>query len=165
METRQPNWELIANLGDTNPLDYGGYFIYRDTTGVYSEEGEKLFVDENESGDVFTVHRFSLDRLKLVQDEKTGVTYLAPLRYEASWPHPLSQYDEWFNKDLNRVADFIGQTVIELREAFCSENPLDRAHAYQAIGDYHGYVNLDSYPLTFNSRTEVEERYKAKNPA
>ena len=31
----QPKWEYVANLGDTSPLEYGGLFLYRDTTGVY----------------------------------------------------------------------------------------------------------------------------------
>ncbi len=38
----QPKWKLLANLGDANPIDYGGYFVYRDETGVYRDEAEKL---------------------------------------------------------------------------------------------------------------------------
>jgi len=151
--TRQPNWELIANLGDVHPLDYGGYFVYRDTTGAYTEEAEKLFVYE----DSWQVYRFSLDRLK-IED-----SYLVPFAYDSSWPYPASTYDEWFHKDLDRVASFVGQSVQALRTDFCSENALDRARAYEAIGDYHGYENLDSYPLTFTSRKEVEARYTKKN--
>ena len=44
METKQPKWKLIAQLGDVNPIDYGGYFIYEDETGVYPPEGEKLLI-------------------------------------------------------------------------------------------------------------------------
>ena len=157
METRQPTWELIANLGDVNPLDYGGYFVYRDTTGVYPEEAEKLFCPDESAGDGFIVYRFPLDRLKIVAG------YLVPLRYDASWPNPLAQYDEWFNEDLYRVAKYVDMSVQELRDAFCSEDAKIRARAYEAIGDYHGYENLDSYPLSFTNRTEVEARYAKKN--
>ena len=38
----QPKWKLLANLGDANPIDYCGYFVYRDETGVYRDEAEKL---------------------------------------------------------------------------------------------------------------------------
>ena len=148
--SRQPNWKLIANLGDVNPIDHGGYFVYQDTTGVYTEEAEKVFVYE----DSWQVYRFHLDRLKMVQG------YLVPLRYSPDWPEPLFRYDEWFHKDLASVALHTGQSVQALRTDFCSENALDRARAYEAIGDYHGYENLDGYPLTFTNRKEIEARYK-----
>ncbi len=151
--SRQPNWKLLANLGDVNPIDHGGYFVYQDTTGIYTEEAEKLFVYE----DSWQIYRFPLDRLKMVQG------YLVPLRYSPDWPEPLPRYDEWFHKDLDRVASCVGRSVEELREAFCSEDARVRAFAYEAIGDYHGYENLDGYPLTFTTREEIEARYTKKN--
>lgn len=160
METKQPIWQFVANLGDVHPIDHGGYFVYRDTTGVYSDQAELLLVDESaetDSGDEWTVYRFDLDRLKQVQIGET--VYLVPLKFDESWPHPVSHYDEWFHGDLARVASFLGQSLQDLRDAFCSENPLKRAHAYKAIGDYHGFENLDSYPLTYKTRVEVEARY------
>jgi len=141
---------LLANLGDANPIDYGGYFVHQDTTGAYTEEVEKLFVYE----DSWQVYRFPLDRLKIVQG------YLVPLRYSPDWPEPLPRYDEWFHKDLDKVAESIGLSAQELKEQFCSDNPIIRARAYEAIGDYHGYENLDGYPLTFTNRKEIEARYK-----
>jgi len=148
--SRQPNWKLLANLGDVNPIDHGGYFVYQDTTGIYTEEAEKLFVYE----DSWQIYRFPLDRLKMVQG------YLVPLRYSPDWPEPLPRYDEWFHKDLDKVASYIGQSAQELQEAFCSEDARVRAFAYEAIGGYHGYENLDGYPLTFTNRKEIEARYK-----
>jgi hypothetical protein len=159
--SRQPNWELIANLGDANPIDYGGYFVYRDTTGVYPEEAEKLFTDvqvDNET--VYLVYRFSLDRLKQVTIGEE--VFLIPIKFDESWPYAASQYDEWFHKDLAGVASFVGQTLQEMRDAFCSDDPRVRAFAYEALGDYHGWENLDSYPLTFTERRDVEARYKHK---
>lgn len=38
---------------------------------------------------------------------------------------------------------------------------IQRALVYRAIGEYHGYENLDQYPLTFKTRAEVEARYDA----
>ena len=60
---------------------------------------------------------------------------------------------------LSGVASSIGTSLSELRTLFCSDNPLDRATAYRAVGEYHGFENLDSYPLRFDTRAEVEARY------
>lgn len=151
METKQPVWELITNLGDVHPLDYGGYFIYRDTTGLYPEEGEKLFADE--SADRWEIYRFPLDRCKMVGG------FLIPFRWDSSWPYPANHYVEWFNQGLCDVASYVGESLEELQSELCSKNPLDRARAYESIGNYHGFDNLDSCPLFFNDRAEVEKRY------
>jgi len=153
MPTKQPKWKLIANIGDTHPLDYGGYFIYRDETGVYPEEAE-LLLEPAEGENDYTIYRFILDRLKL----KDG--YLVPLDYDSSWRHPVERYDAWFHRDLGSIASFVGTTKEDLEAAFTSKDPLVRAEAYRAIGDYHGWDNLDSYPLTNLSRSEVEKRYR-----
>jgi hypothetical protein len=42
---------------------------------------------------------------------------------------------------------------------FVSENPVERAEAYEMIGRYHGFDNLDSYPGTLKRR-EAETRYR-----
>jgi hypothetical protein len=41
----QPQWRMIANLGDVNPLDHGGCFIYgAECTVMVSDKGEYLAV-------------------------------------------------------------------------------------------------------------------------
>lgn len=142
----QPDWKLIANLGDVNPIDYGGYFVYRDRTGVYTEEAELLIADCDDSPDSWTVYRFPLDRCTLTDGVLSDNGY-----------HP--EYPAWFADSLDGVASMIGQDPAELRSDLCSADPLVRARAYQAIGEYHGFENLDSYPLTFTSRSEVKQRY------
>ena len=150
-KTQQPVWTFIDNLGDANPIDYGGYFIFKDETGVYPEEAELLVpLEEN---DTYEIYRIVLDPLKMLKG------YLVPAKYKKSWPHPLPQYDEWFHKDLEAVAGFVGSNKEDLEAAFTSSDPLVRAEAYRAIGDYHGWDNLDSDPLTNLSRAEVEKRY------
>lgn len=153
--TSQPNWKFLANLGDDNPVDYGGFFIFKDSTGVYEDEAVLLqSPDDDDSPEGWKVYRFIIDKLKIVDD------YLVPDNYDASWPHPLPQYDEWFNKDLISVAETMGLDEDELREAFTSDNPLERAQAYLAIGYYHGFDNLDSDPLNFETRSEVTKLLK-----
>jgi hypothetical protein len=163
--TNQPKWRKVANLGDVNPIDYGGLFVYRDTTGVYTEEAERLEAPDSDDTDQhgpWIVHRFCLDRCQIIRetDGNTDTIYLVPARYTADWPHPVHAYDQWFHQDLDKVASFIGTDLETLRGWFCSADPLERALAYQAIGDYHGFENLDSYPLTFHKRSEVTRRYR-----
>ena len=66
MSTNQPDWKLIANLGDENPLEHDGFFIYKDKTGVYEEEGEYIIVDNEWVSDddklTYTVYRIILER-------------------------------------------------------------------------------------------------------
>ena len=154
--TAQPKWKFIDNLGDADPIENGGLFLYVDETGVYPPELEKL--EEPMEGERrWTVRRVTLDKLKLHRDGDT--LYLVPDAYEASWPHPVHQYVEWFASDLDSVASTMGTTREELEEAFCSDKPGERAWAYQCVYDYHGWDNGDSCPLTL-TRAEVEARYR-----
>lgn len=150
-KTQQPVWTFVDNLGDANPLEYGGYFIYRDETGVHPEQAEYLIPIEEDG--TYTIYRIVLDRLKLVDG------YLVPYEYDKNWAPPAKRYDEWFHRDLENVTSFVGTTKEDLEAAFTSADPLVRAEAYRAIGDYHGWDNLDAYPLTNLTRAEVEERY------
>jgi hypothetical protein len=160
MTTNQPEWKLIAQIGDVHPIEYGGYFIFKDETGVYEEEGEWLEAPETDKG-IWRVYRFGLDRCAQVDG------YLVPFRLAAersrlsttrNWPHPLPAYDEWFNKDLAGVAESMDIDVGQLRNWFCSADPIERASAYRTIGEHWGFDNLDSYPLRLK-RAEVDARY------
>jgi len=39
-DTTQPQWKLIANLGDVDYINHGGFLVYEDTTGQYAPEVE-----------------------------------------------------------------------------------------------------------------------------
>lgn len=157
----QPKWKLIANLGDRNPIDYGGYFVYIDETGVYDPEAELLEVtNENDcEATEWSVYRFSLERCTLengiLSDNKYHKDHAAwfakPERERAERPQDTTY--------LKNVADCMGMELEALQAMFCSDNPIERAHAYRCVGEYHGFENLDSYPLTFTDRAEVEARY------
>ena len=154
----QPAWECIAQLGDKNPIDHGGYWILRDTTGVYPEEGELLIVPE-EDGGKYTIYRFILERCTftdgVLSDNKFHPEH-------AAWWAKTEEERKARPQDstyLKNIADFIGMDVEELADHFCSEDALKRAAAYRAVGDYHGFNNLDDYPLTMKRR-EVKARYK-----
>lgn len=158
MDTRQPEWKFIANLGDRDPVNHGGLFLYEDATGVYPAEMERLERENDRDDSKFQVHRVVLDRCKEVQSERDK-PYLVSHDYDPSWPHPLPQYEEWFAEDLAKVADSMDTTESELRDQLCSADSKERANAYRCILDYHGWENEDSDPLTLESIDDVEDRY------
>jgi len=149
--TNQPEWKCIAQLGDVSPLGYGGHWVFVDTTGVYSPEAEKLITCDDDE-DLNLVYRYCLDRLKL----HNGM--LIPYRYDETWPHPIERCKEWFSDDIPEVASFFGVSTDELQDLFCSVDPVDLAIAYEAIGEYFGFVNLDSDSLPY-TKADVQERF------
>lgn len=143
-ETQQPKWKLVANLGDKNPIDHGGYFVYVDQTGVYPPEAALLESPETDAG-TWTAWRFVLDPCTFTN----GV--LSDNKFHPDKP-------AWFADDLDKLAQFVGQTKEQLIELFTSDDPLKRAQAWRAVGDYFGYENLDGDPLQL-SREEAERKY------
>lgn len=156
MSTAQPIWKFLDNMGDKSPLDYGGYFVYVDETGVYPPEVEVLLVDNEQEQDddklTYTAHRFSLDKCTFVD----GVLSENKFHPECAawWSTP--------SKDFEGMASSQGTSVDELVRAFCSDDVLTRALAYRSVGEHWGWNNLDDYPITFK-RAEARERYLGKN--
>jgi hypothetical protein len=142
--TNQPKWQAVAQLGDVNPLDYGGYWVLVDTTGEFTPEGE--FVEVDEQTNCLTIYRFSLEQCSLIN----GV--LSDNKYH-------SEYPAWFAEGLESVAAFCGVPVLELRVMFCADDPVVRARAYGDVASYHGWNNLDDDPLVL-SRSEGRSRYR-----
>jgi hypothetical protein len=161
MTTQQPIWKLRANLGDVHPLDYGGYFVFEDQTGVYPAEAEML--EEREEGERhYTVYRFSLDRCTW----KDGILSDNPYHPDKSawWAQSEKEraerpQDGPYKSGLEDLAQFAGITAEELIAQFCSEDALERAEAYRLVGQDHGWINLDGYPLKLTVK-EAKERYK-----
>ncbi len=147
-------------------IDSTECWILRDKTGVYPEEGELLIVPEEDGGE-YTIYRFILERCTFTEGVLSDNKFHP--EHAAWWAKPEAErkvrpQDTTY---LKNIADFIGMDVEELAEHFCSDDALKRAAAYLAVGDYHGFENLDSYPLTM-TRLEVKARYKElrfKTPA
>lgn len=176
MTTQQPQWYFIANLGDASPVDYGGYFIYGDRTGVHEPEAEYLESPDSDLGGEWRVYRFILERMAVVMahDPSCGVERRILLSHRLAeahrnqtpdyygnpgLPHPLHEYDEWFHDDLAKVALSSGLSTDDLYNGLCSDDPCVRARAYQTIYEYHGWDNADNYPLVLTIRGEVALRY------
>lgn len=148
MNTKQPVWKFVANLGDANPIDHGGLFVYVDETGVYAPEMERL-EPSDDGKETWEVRRVCLDKCTFVD----GV--LSDNKF-----HP--SIAAWFAKDIEYLASFLGIAEADFIEMICSNDAMKLAVTYEAIGQYHGWDNLDAYPLTFTKREEIEARYDAE---
>ena len=147
MKTKQPVWKLIAKLGDVHPIDYGGAFAYEDATGVYDPEVE--LIETEEDCERWTVYRFSIDPCTFIN----GI--LSDNKF-----HP--ELTALFADSLEAVAETYGRAASDIIHSLTSGSLQDRAQAWLNIGNYHGMENLDSYPLTFTDRAEVEARYASE---
>lgn len=136
----------MANLGDRNPIEHGGFAVFTDKTGVYAPECELLESPEDTGEDVWTVRRFSADRCTFIN----GV--LSDNKFHPAKP-------AWFADKLEAMANAYGMTPGNLVAWFVSSDLLQNASAWRMVGEYFGYDNLDSYPLQF-TREEITARWK-----
>ena len=152
MQSKQPIWKLVANLGDVNPLDYGGFLVWVDTTGVYPPEAEVIELDAPDDDDSpLTTYRFILEPCTFIG----GVLSDNPF-------HPDCAV--WFADRLESIANCQGIGSESLLAWFLSTDPIDRGNAWRAVGEYFGWQELDSYPCQY-TRAEMADRLrKLANP-
>jgi hypothetical protein len=126
----QPAWIVAANLGDVNPLDYGGSFILIDGNGVYCP---KLWIFEpiDDSDDTqVTFNRILLEVCHIMASGEIGDNNY----------HPTSV--AWFG-DLRQLSLAISYGDYKnLALHLSSDNILERASAYRLLIDYHGAANF-----------------------
>ncbi len=144
VETKQPKWKFVANLGDVNYIQEGGLFVYIDETGVYAPEMVKIYPIDNKTGKC-EIRRVILDKCTF----ENGV--LSDNPYHKDKP-------AWFSTGINSVPRFGGYTTATFIGYLTGDNIPDRAIAWQLIGDYFGWENLDSYP-SFMTAEEFNSRY------
>src|SRR4030095_4233564 len=148
MKTPQPRWIRIAQLGDVDPITYGGYFVYRDRTNAYAPEAEVLIEpadDEQKEG--WTLYRFILDRCTYID----GVLSDNP-------HHP--DHAVWFADYLTTIAVSAGRTRDEMIADFTDADPIRRAHAYQDIGHAFGWHDIYQYPRIYSKRSDLPRRIR-----
>lgn len=165
MTTKQPIWKLAGTVGDINPIDYSGGFIYTDETGVYPPELEWIESEDQHKAEPsnWTVYRILLERCAMVKID--SAFRLITGTYEPSWPHPIERYIEWFDESIRDVSNTCGIAIADLESMLCSNDPQELAQGYLSLAQYHGWVNFDGYPLKFTDRQELESRYQEKNNA
>jgi hypothetical protein len=158
MSTEQPVWKLVANLGDVNVADYGGFLVYVDTTGVYPPEAEIYETDEQEHGG--EVYRFVLDPPRF-KTFKPGHYNQATLHIPSERNRSWYWYPEWFVKYLDSVASTCGTTKFQLLRGLFSKDPIKRAVAYRDIVGNFGPFEFDQYPVKLTEE-EAHERYPGR---
>ena len=145
--------KLLANLGDADPVSYGGFFVFELSDGSFEIEVlEEPEDDEDDPDARWTVRRFSPDRCTYENGVLSDNPYNPKLE---AWYNP--KLEAWF-APVGPVAASIDVTESEMIANLCSEDPVARAWAYQALYLYHGGDNFDSYPL-YLTQKEVEERF------
>lgn len=161
MSTPQPEWLFVSNLGDVDPINHGGYFIYVDANGIYEPEAERLDPpnEDPEKEDVaaWLVHRFTIEDMwwtgGILSDNQfhldSPAWFARPYNPERRQDGPGG---------LEELSSFISATPEELRDMFLSPNLLMRAEAWRLVGDYHGFHELDQYHLHL-TKAEAEARY------
>lgn len=124
-----------------------GWILYVDDNGSYHCEYMDIIhdVSHNEENNRYIVHRFDIDRCTFIN----GILSDNPF-------HP--ELPAWFadGKGVDDVAKCCDHE--DIVEDICSEDPKARCRAWISIGSYHGFYNLDSYPLGL-TQAEVDKRY------
>lgn len=131
--TRQPQWKRIANLGDVNPIKYGGFFVYKDRTGVYAPEVELLeSPDSDDAPEGWTIYRCIIER---------------------------NPEGEWWWEKLAEVATMIDWTLEDMQHK-AKGTILEQARVYQDLMAYFGAHEFDSNPLHVSKRSELPRRIR-----
>lgn len=140
----------ITNLGDVNPLDYGGYFLLErsgeDSGNYLSEECVVIELLEGDDDELrYFVYRFipELCYFEKQPNENQGV--LSDNKYHKNIP-------AWFAGNILDYRDDFDSWIDDIT----SNDPISRALAYQDIGEYYGWENLDSYPLEMTRKEIVK---------
>ena len=131
-QERQQEPRIVGSIGDVNWPAYDGGPIYKHPDGSYTLE--YVVVDENDQPRPrYYVYRVDLDK------------------------EPLP---DWV--DPSDVAETMGITSpTALRKNWNSPDVRRRAWARWDVANYHGWENLDSYPLVL-TRREVQRRYRRR---
>lgn len=142
----QPVWELVAQLGDVNPLEHGGKWLFVDTTFVYPPELELLYVPpESGFSESYLVYRMVLDKCYYTD----GV--LSDNKYHLD-------HHAWFADSVTSGLVGAGSSFEDIISQLTSDRPVMRALGYVSLLAYHSPLNFDAYPLELNFE-EVEARY------
>ena len=145
MATQQPEWELVGTIGDVNPVDYGGGFVFRDKTVVYEPEVEYIEPNGDEPEDGVTVYRVSMEKHTFIDGILSDNPY-----------HP--GIFVWYADKLASVCKTCDCHLDELIAALCGDDPSSKAWAYETMAICWGWGEFDHYPLTLTAE-EAEKRY------
>lgn len=169
--TNQPRFACVANLGDTDPINYGGKFVYIDTTGVYDPEleilEEPLFNGSTDKPETeWVVYRICLESHTYTTENRKGERIacdpenpdgvLSDNSYHLDYP-------VWYADKIESIASTVGCDASDLITRFCSDNPVTRASAYVDVTLHYGPSEFDQYPLYLGKNaSRVAFRYRTE---
>ena len=124
-----------ATVGDVNPIDYDGGYIFRVTSDgktTYRLEYVNWDSDESENGNLYSV---DVDR---------------DLSNQISWVK---------DKDIEHLASAIDIEPAEWKALMQHPEVIVRARCLEEVAGYFGWENLDSYPNKV-TRSSLKKRWK-----
>ncbi len=139
-------YKFIANLGDVNFLEHGGFLVYQSETDPLDVRCVVIETEEDESSPILE-YGFSAD---LCFRCENGI--------DVSDNEFHKNHPAWFSKDLESVASYCGIEKSDLVESLFSEDPIARSIAYREIASYFGTHEFDQYPIN-HTQAEAEERF------
>lgn len=153
----QPVWRCVANLGDADPLVYGGCFVFVDETGENEPQMERVFPADECGGEKHDIYRVRLDKCTLIDWILSDNKFYPD---KAAWFAPSVAQIALHPQDskLADVCKWCDVTEVVMLANFCSDNPIDRAIAYREIYEFHGWANGGGYPLSLATE-ECVARY------
>ena len=139
----EPQWRIIANLGDVDPIEYGGAFVFVDENEVADPQIEFWQEPpEDDESEPWRIYRWDIPKCSIGDQGLSNSPY----------NHPA-----WFAETLPNIAECCD--FPDIADALCSDDILRRASAYLAIGRYHGERNFDDPPLELD-RKGIEAHYE-----
>jgi hypothetical protein len=127
----------LGTIGDVNAPEYDGGWVFEDDGRIWIEWVDTPTGDDMSGGSYKDSARWTVYRVHIETPEVP------------SWA------------DLDDVASSTGGSASRLRKDFLSRDPMRRALAYWDLAGYHGWHELDNYPLVLTKK-EIEKRYGAE---
>ena len=145
----QPSFHCIANLGDTDPLEHGGAFVFVDRRGLYPPE---LHLWEPSESKLYRVTVEQLWRIASEESRDPATNRQPEDGVSDNRFHPY--LPAWFGNlaALQSVAYSIGSGLSEFVDRLTAENAVTRAGAFVDLIGYWGPTEFDSYPLELTTR-------------
>lgn len=142
MSTNQPVWKVVGNVGDINPIEYGGGIVFEDTTGVYEPEMHCFNNNEEHEGTDKEVE------LSVVLLEKC---YFNRITNTLSDNKYHKDHAAWFAKDISKIVECYGIESKQLIEWLCSDDTMERAMGYETLVNYYGKYEFDQDPTEISA--------------
>lgn len=151
---------IVANLGDVNALDYGGFIVWSDGSCMLIDEPTERDTRDQDAGendeanDTYQVYRFDAEYPRWLAYVGGGSGSRVS-RHHLEGSH-LYGGNTWEHRDwwlmpekVHSLCESAGITPMQFLRMALSTDVVQRACAYQAVANHWGAIELDCYPETF----------------